>query len=202
MSPPGFLHLSAYYSPAHQRKLLGLVEDIASKAPPYRPAMPRSGKPLSVLMTNAGRFGWVTDKERGYRYQATHPITGVPWPDIPRTLLQLWQAVASYPAAPEACLINFYYGGAKMGSHVDADEEDFAAPVVSVSLGDEAVFHIGGLKRSDPKSRLILHSGDVVVMGGQARRAYHGIDRVRWGTSDLIPQGGRINLTLRRVTRP
>ena len=202
MFPSGFQHLPGYFSPEQQRKLLRLVDDVAALAVPYRPTMPRSGKPLSVMMTNAGQLGWVTDKERGYRYQATHPVSGAPWPPIPAALLRLWDDVTTYPAPPEACLINFYFEGAKMGSHVDADEDDFAAPVVSVSLGDEAVFHVGGPKRSDPKTRIVLASGDVVVLGGDSRRAYHGIDRVRPGTSDLIPGGGRINLTLRRVTMP
>lgn len=201
MYPVGFQHLRTYFALPEQRKLLSLVEDIARHAPPYRPAMPRTGKPLSVLMTNAGPLGWVTDKDRGYRYQPAHPVSGAPWPAIPPALLQLWDDVTGYAAPPEACLINFYGPGAKMGSHVDADEEDTRAPVVSVSLGDDAVFHIGGHRRSDPKTRVLLASGDVVVLGGEARRAYHGIDRVLIGTSDLIPAGGRINLTLRRVTR-
>jgi alkylated DNA repair protein (DNA oxidative demethylase) len=121
---------------------------------------------------------------------------------MPRLLLDLWLDVAGYSAPPEACLINFYSESARMGSHRDADEEDTAAPVVSVSLGDDSVFHLGGLKRSDPKVRVVLKSGDVVVLAGRARHAFHGIDRVLAGTSDLVPEGGRINLTLRRVTRP
>jgi len=121
---------------------------------------------------------------------------------MPRSLIDLWSDVAGYPALPEACLINFYSESARMGSHRDADEADISAPVVSVSLGDDAVFHVGGLKRSDPKLRVVLKSGDVVVLAGQARHAYHGIDRVLTGTPDLLPEGGRINLTLRRVTWP
>jgi len=152
-------------------------------------------------MTNAGPLGWVTDKDGGYRYQPTHPVTGEPWPAIPDLLTRLWDEVANYPAPPEACLINFYSAKSKLGSHVDADEEDTLAPVVSVSLGDDAAFHIGGHKRSDPKVRMVLKSGDVVVLGGAARRAYHGVDRLLTGTSRLVPAGGRINLTLRRVTR-
>lgn len=202
MVPSGFSHLSGYFDPHQQTELLARVGEIARGAPPYRPAMPRTGKLLSVEMTNAGPLGWVTDKDRGYRYQAMHPMTGVPWPPIPDMLLALWGDVAGYPAPPEACLVNFYSPGSKLGSHVDADEEDTLAPVVSVSLGDDAVFHIGGPKRSDPKTRLILKSGDVVVLGGAARHAYHGIDRILSGTSRLVPAGGRINLTLRRVTRP
>lgn len=157
---------------------------------------------MSVRMTNCGPLGWVTDQERGYRYQAVHPVTGYPWPAIPPALLDLWSQVSDYPAPPEACLINYYSSSARMGSHRDADEQDFSAPVVSVSLGDDAVFHVGGPRRADPKARMILKSGDVVVLGGEARLAYHGIDRMLPGTSDLLNEGGRINLTLRRVTKP
>jgi alkylated DNA repair protein (DNA oxidative demethylase) len=198
----GFKHLVAKLDPAAQRQLMDWVQGIFDQSPPYQPTMPRTGKPLSVLMTNAGRLGWVTDKDRGYRYQSTHPVTGEPWPPISDVLSRLWVEVAEYPAPPEACLINIYRAGAKMGSHIDADEEDTLAPVVSVSLGDDAVFHVGGLKRADPKMRLLLRSGDVVVLGSAARYAYHGVDRIVPGTSDLVPGGGRINLTLRRVTKP
>jgi len=172
------------------------------EAPLFTPTMPRSGKPMSVRMTNCGPLGWVTDKERGYRYQATHPVTGKPWPAMPEALLDLWREVAGYPAAPEACLVNYYSGDAKMGLHQDKDEEDFAAPVVSVSLGDSAIFRVGGLARKDPTQALELKSGDVVVLGGDDRLAYHGIDRILSGTSGLLPEGGRLNLTLRRVTKP
>ena len=155
---------------------------------------------MSVRMTNCGSLGWMTDKAGGYRYQATHPETGKPWPDIPAVLLALWCELAQFPAPPEACLVNYYAASARLGSHRDEDEAEKGAPVVSVSLGDDAQFHVGGLKRGDAKSRLLLRSGDVVVLGGMARMAYHGIDRVYAGTSDLLSEEGRINLTLRRVS--
>ena len=164
--------------------------------------MPRSGNPMSVRMTNAGPLGWVTDKERGYRYQATHPETGKPWPAIPQTLLDLWAALADDPHLPEACLINYYAGAAKMGLHQDRDEEDFTAPVLSVSLGDTGIFRVGGKSRKDPTQKFELKSGDVFVLGGEERLAFHGIDRILPGTSDLLEEGGRFNLTLRRVTKP
>jgi alkylated DNA repair protein (DNA oxidative demethylase) len=164
--------------------------------------MPRSGKPLSVRMTNCGPLGRVSDKDGGYRYQAAHPETRRPWPAMPQRLLNLWNALANYGHYPEACLINYYSAGAKMGSHRDADEANLAAPVVSVSLGDDAVFHVGGRERSSIKRRVVLKSGDVVVLGGEARLAYHGIDRVLPGTSSLLAEGGRFNLTLRRVELP
>ncbi len=198
----GFNYHASYLSRARQERLVAAVWAIVAEAPFYVPAMPSSGKPLSVRMTNCGPLGWLTDRFGGYRYQATHPATGRPWPPIPDDLLALWTEVADYQAPPEACLINYYTDQSRLGSHRDADEADTVAPVVSVSLGDAAAFHIGGLKRSDPKQRMRLGSGDVVVLGGASRHAYHGVDRVFAGTSDLLPEGGRINLTLRRVTVP
>jgi alkylated DNA repair protein (DNA oxidative demethylase) len=186
---------------AEQARLLKEIRAIVAAAPLFVPTMPRTGKAFSVRMTNCGPLGWVSDKAGGYRYQATHPATGRPWPGLPRDLLSLWEEVAGLTRPPEACLINYYAPGAKMGSHRDEDEEDRGAPVVSISLGDDATFHIGGLKRGDAKRRLLLKSGDVVVLGGAARLAYHGIDRIHPGTSNLLAEGGRFNLTLRRVTR-
>ena len=187
---------------AAQAALLAELRRVIAQAPLFTPTMPRSGKPMSVRMTNCGPLGWVTDKDGGYRYQATHPVTGKPWPAMPEALLGLWREVAGYPADPEACLVNYYVGDAKMGLHQDKDEEDFAAPVVSVSLGDSAIFRVGGLTRKDETQALELKSGDVVVLGGDDRLAFHGIDRILPGTSALLPEGGRLNLTLRRVTKP
>lgn len=198
--PAGVRWLRGCFDRDRQRQLLADVRDVVAVAPLYTPTMPRTGRPLSVAMTNAGRLGWVTDKALGYRYQATHPATGRPWPPIPDPLMELWRREAGYLAPPEACLINFYVASAKMGSHQDVDEQDFAAPVLSVSLGDDAVFHVGGTRRGDAKVRIMLRSGDVVILGGPARTAFHGIDRILAGTSDLLAEGGRINLTLRRVT--
>jgi alkylated DNA repair protein (DNA oxidative demethylase) len=195
-------YLPAKLGAKRQLALLRELRAVMEEAPLFTPAMPRSGKPMSVRMTNCGPLGWVTDKERGYRYQATHPVTGRPWPAMPQMLLDLWDEVARYHAPPEACLVNYYDGGAKMGLHQDKDEEDFAAPVLSVSLGDTAIFRAGGSSRRDPTRKFELKSGDVVVLGGEDRLAFHGIDHVLAGTSDLLPEGGRINLTLRRVKKP
>ncbi len=185
---------------AAQKRLLRAVQQVIAEAPFFTPKMPKSGVPFSVRMTNCGPLGWVSDKHRGYRYQGQHLETGKPWPPIPEQLLDLWRQHADFNGLPEACLINLYGKGTKMGSHRDSDEKEPLAPVLSVSLGDDAVFHIGGPKRGDAKIRFTLRSGDVVVLGGGSRFAYHGIDRVLAGTSDLVPEGGRINLTLRRVT--
>jgi alkylated DNA repair protein (DNA oxidative demethylase) len=184
-----------------QAELLAALRSIIAVSPLFTPTMPRSGRLMSVRMTNAGPLGWLTDKERGYRYQATHPDTGRPWPAIPQMLLDLWDEVAGYAAPPEACLINYYAGRAKMGLHQDKDEEDFAAPIVSVSLGDTALFRAGGTSRRGPTRSFEISSGDVVILGGTDRLAYHGLDRIFPGTSDLLPEGGRFNLTLRRVTK-
>jgi alkylated DNA repair protein (DNA oxidative demethylase) len=195
-------YLPAKLGAKRQLALLNELRAVMEQAPLFTPTMPRSGKAMSVRMTNCGPLGWVTDKERGYRYQATHPVTGRPWPAMPQMLLDLWDEVARYQAPPEACLVNYYVGEAKMGLHQDKDEEDFAAPVLSVSLGDTAIFRAGGSSRRDPTRKFELKSGDVVVLGGEDRLAFHGIDRVLAGSSDLLPEGGRINLTLRRVTKP
>lgn len=195
-------YFPAKLNEAAQDSLLAELRRIIAEAPLFTPTMPRSGTPMSVRMTNCGPLGWVTDKERGYRYQPTHPMTGKPWPPMPQVLLDLWNEVSGYPAPPEACLINYYAGTAKMGLHQDKDEEDFAAPVLSVSLGDTGIFRVGGKSRKDPMQTFELKSGDVVVLGGKDRLAYHGIDRVLPGTSVLLPDGGRFNLTLRRVTKP
>jgi alkylated DNA repair protein (DNA oxidative demethylase) len=200
--PEGFRHLPGHFSPDAQTSLLEAVRAVVAQAPLYVPTLPRSGKEMSVRMTNCGALGWVTDTARGYRYQATHPVTGEPWPPIPGALLDLWAEVSDYPHPPEACLINFYSTAAKMGQHQDRDETDFDAPVVSVSLGDDCLFRIGGTKRTDPTVSLRLRSGDVAVLGGKSRLAFHGVDRIYPDTSTLLKNGGRINLTLRRVTKP
>ncbi|MGH6872080.1 MAG: alpha-ketoglutarate-dependent dioxygenase AlkB [Rhizomicrobium sp.] len=184
-----------------QAALLADVLALASRAPFYRPRMPRSGKPFSVEETNFGPLGWLSDAG-GYRYAPRHPYTDEPWPAIPAALIALWNATTGYRATPQCCLVNRYRDGARMGLHQDRDEAALDAPVLSVSLGDEALFRIGGPSRVGPTTGLWLRSGDVLVFGGPSRLAFHGIDRVLEGTSALMPGGGRINLTLRRVTPP
>ncbi len=197
---PGAILTPAYLDRAGQERLLAAVRAVLSAAPLYVPRMPKTGKAMSVAMSNCGPLGWVTD-EGGYRYQATHPHTGVPWPAIPEPLLAAWRDLAGYPHPPQACLINYYAAEARMGLHQDRDEQDFAAPVVSLSLGDTCLFRIGGTRRNDATRSLRLASGDAVVLGGEARLAFHGVDRIMPGSSTLLPEGGQINLTLRRVTQ-
>src|ERR1041385_1065688 len=199
---PGITLTASYLDRAAQEETLAAVRAVIAAAPLYVPRMPRSGKAMSVRMTNCGALGWVTDEARGYRYQATHLETGAPWPPIPEIILRAWQELSGYRHLPQACLINFYAADARMGLHQDKDEQDFSAPVVSLSLGATCLFRVGGLKRSDPTNSVRLASGDAVVLGGEGRLAFHGVDRILPGTSTLLPEGGRINLTLRRVTRP
>lgn len=198
--PPGIRHMPGYLSVDQQRALLDEIRAVVKAAPLYVPTMPKSGKPMSVRMTNCGALGWVTDKERGYRYQPTHPVTGEGWPPVPETLLALWREVASCPLEPEACLVNFYDPDARMGLHQDRDEQNLTAPVVSVSLGDACLFRVGGNRRDMPTKSIRLSSGDVVVLGGEGRLAFHGVDRIYPMTSALLKNGGRVNLTLRRVS--
>ncbi|MEM9524493.1 MAG: alpha-ketoglutarate-dependent dioxygenase AlkB, partial [Pseudomonadota bacterium] len=151
--------------------------------------------PMSVRMTSAGAQGWFADK-RGYRYIDTHP-DGQPWPAIPHALTAVWARLSGVACPPDCCLINFYGAGARMGMHRDEDEDDLRWPVVSVSLGDEALFRIGNRTRGGSTESVWLHSGDVVVMAEEARLSYHGVDRIRFGSSSLLRGGGRINVTLR-----
>ncbi len=192
---PGFLDRPS------QAVVLDAVDAVLAAAPFYAARMPGSGKPFSVRMSNCGPLGWVSD-ETGYRYQSRHPETGQSWPQMPTILLDAWKTLGDYQHPPESCLINYYGPAARMGLHQDRDERDFDAPVVSISLGDTCLFRIGGTRRSDPTRTVRLASGDALVLGGEARLAFHGVDRILPGTSTLLPQGGRINLTLRRVTRP
>jgi alkylated DNA repair protein (DNA oxidative demethylase) len=196
--PKGVRHIPGHLDRPAQQALLDDIRDVVRQAPLYRPEMPRSGKPFSVRMTNCGDLGWVADKN-GYRYQDRHPLTGAPWPPIPDRLLKLWEQLSGAAVAPQACLVNFYDASARMGLHQDRDESDFSAPVLSVSLGDSCLFRIGGTERGQPTKSFRLESGDIVILGGESRLAFHGVDRIYPMTSTLLKDGGRINLTLRRV---
>lgn len=181
---------------AGQAALVGAVRAVARAAPLVAPVTP-GGRRMSVRMTAAGRLGWITDR-RGYRYSPVHP-DGRPWPPIPDAVLAVWRALSGCAAEPDCCLINHYGPDARMGLHQDRDEGDFRFPVLSISLGDDGLFRIGGTERRDPTRSVWLHSGDVLVLEGAARLAWHGIDRIRPHTSRLLAHGGRINLTLRVV---
>ena len=197
--PNGIRHLPGYLDRPRQEALVEAVRAVVAEAPLFVPVMPGAGKEMSVRITNCGPLGWVTDKQRGYRYQPTHPVTGKPWPAIPVQLLDLWNNVAGYEKSPEACLVNFYKDDARMGLHQDRDEQDLAAPVLSISLGNTCLFRIGGNSRNDRTLSFKLSSGDIVILGGEGRLCFHGVDRIYPATSTLLKNGGRINLTLRRV---
>ncbi|WP_213775779.1 alpha-ketoglutarate-dependent dioxygenase AlkB [Bradyrhizobium sp. dw_78] len=204
--PAGLHYLPGYFDETAQGALVADVRQLLVEAPLFKQSMPKSGAPLSVRMSNAGDFGWVTDREGGYRYQTVHPVTGKRWPPIPTVFLDLWQGVTSEIEPPNMCLINFYDAGARLGLHQDKGESSLEAPVVSVSLGDEATFSVGGMVRKDPVRRLRLRSGDVVWFGGPSRLIFHGVEGIRPGTSPLLEEhgfaaSGRINITLRRIGR-
>lgn len=179
-----------------QEALVGDLRAVAQAAP-MRSPVTRWGKPMSVKMTSAGRLGWISDRH-GYRYEARHP-DGQAWPPIPASVLAIWHDVTGLARVPDCCLINYYGESARMGLHQDKDEGDFDWPVVSISLGDDGLFRMGEVDKGGSTESLWLQSGDVVVMGGAARLAYHGVDRIRFGSSRLLPDGGRINVTLRVV---
>lgn len=200
---PGVRLYRGYFDPAAQERLACEIGQAIARAPLFTPRMPRTGKEFSVRMSNCGPLGWVSDQQRGYRYEPRHPETGEPWPAMPRALLDVWADLADYPLPPEACLINVYGPEARMGLHQDRDESDFDAPILSVSLGADCRFRLGGRKRSDPTRTFALSSGDVLTLGGPARLRFHGVDKVLPGLAPNLPMpagGGRVNLTLRRVT--
>ncbi|MFS8036035.1 alpha-ketoglutarate-dependent dioxygenase AlkB family protein [Xanthobacter sp. AM11] len=196
---PGALWYREALDRAAQAALLADIRAVIAAAPLFVPTMPRTARPFSVRMSNCGPLGWVSDTS-GYRYQPFHPDTRLPWPPIPPALMALWATYAACPVPPEACLVNVYAADARMSLHQDRDEADLTAPVLSVSLGDTALFRIGSDDRRGATRSLKLASGDIFLLSGPSRLAFHGVDRILGGTSTLLPEGGRINLTLRRVT--
>jgi alkylated DNA repair protein (DNA oxidative demethylase) len=189
---------------AEQIAILDDVAKIMEEAPPFRPQMP-TGPMMINSLTNCGPLGWMSDK-RGYRYEPTHPTTGKPWPPIPPAVLKVARETAAETGSdfePDACLVNIYASDGRLSLHRDYDEADYAWPIVSLSFGNDADFQLAGLKRTGPSQTFTLHSGDVFVLAGASRLRYHGVKRIRPGTSPIdhkaIPPGGRINLTLRRA---
>ncbi|MCY1240638.1 Alpha-ketoglutarate-dependent dioxygenase AlkB [compost metagenome] len=197
--PKGIKHIPGFLDRTHQEQIVEAIRGVVAEAPLFVPEMPKTGKPMSVRMTNCGPLGWVTDREKGYRYQPQHPGTGRPWPPMPDILLEIWNAVSASDKQPEACLVNFYSEEARMGLHQDRDERDLGTAVVSISLGDSCLFRVGGKERGGQTMSFRLESGDIVVLGGEGRLAFHGVDRIYPATSTLLKNGGRLNLTLRRV---
>ncbi|KAF0124415.1 MAG: 2OG-Fe(II) oxygenase [Methylocystaceae bacterium] len=202
---PGAFHYPRFLDAAAQAALAEELAEVIAAAPLYVSTMPKTGAPMSVRMTNCGALGWVSDKERGYRYEPRHPPTGNRWPAMPQRLLELWNELAHYHKPPEACLVNVYDATARMGLHQDKDESDFDAPILSVSLGADCRFRLGGTRRGDRAIAQTLSSGDALVLSGPARMRYHGVDRILPTIAAPLPRplaalGARVNLTLRRVT--
>jgi alkylated DNA repair protein (DNA oxidative demethylase) len=202
---PGAIHYPRWLDAAAQERLAFEIAAVIARAPLFVSRMPKSGLPMSVRMTNCGPLGWMSDRDRGYRYEPAHPETGAPWPPIPSMLLDAWAALTGYPKPPEACLINVYSDNAKMSLHQDRDESDFDAPILSFSLGADCRFRLGGQKRGDKTVAFTLSGGDALVLSGPARRVFHGVDRILPSILTPLPQqlaglGARVNLTLRRVT--
>ena len=202
--PEGVSLQRAVFGPDEVGRQLALVADVLARSAPFRPRM-KNGTPFGHDIANCGQLGWVSD-ERGYRYAKRHPETGVQWPPIPEALRRAATEAAERAGvpgfAPDACLINLYGPKGRMGLHQDRDEANFAWPIVSFSFGADAVFALGGLARRDPVTRFTLHEGDVLVLHGDARLRFHGIDRLRPVSGPrhpVVPEGGRINLTFRRA---
>ena len=188
---PGLLDRAAQESLVQQVRAVVRAAPLVQFQTPY-------GKPMTVHTTSSGEFGWTSDRS-GYRY-AARQANGAEWPAIPPVARDLWEQVSGGARSPESCLINFYAPDAKMGMHQDKDETDLTQPVVSISLGDQGLFRIGNTTRGGITESIWLQSGDVVVLGGEGRMKYHGIDRIRPGTSTLLDKPGRLNLTMRVVT--
>jgi len=202
---PGAFHYPGYLDISRQEAIAADIADVITRGPLYVSRMPKSGLPMSVRMTNCGTLGWVSDKDKGYRYEPTHPETGAPWPPMPQILLDAWRDLTGYPESPEACLVNVYDEAAKMGLHQDRDELNFDAPILSLSLGADCRFRLGGARRADKTIAFILSAGDALVLSGPARRCFHGVDRILPTVHSKLPApigrlGARVNLTLRRVT--
>lgn len=185
-----------------QEKLVEDIRSVIKEAPLLHPFM-KNGQKFNLRLTNCGSHGWFSD-DKGYHYSPTHPETKKPWPAMPQSIHDLSVALAKECGfetfKPQSCLINHYEGTGRLGLHQDKDELDFSQPIVSISLGDECIFQFGGIKRTDPITDHRLKSGDCVVWGGDLRLAYHGVKKVIAGSCNLLPNGGRYNLTIRQVT--
>lgn len=181
-------------------ELLKALEVVVQQAP-FRHLITPGGHTMSVAMTNCGRLGWVSDR-KGYRYQELDPLSDKAWPDMPELFLQLAQKAAKEAGyqrfQPQACLINRYQPGSKMSLHQDKDENNKAAPIVSISLGVNATFLFGGLRREDPCRKLTLQHGDAVVWGGASRFCFHGVQTLKDNEHSLLGRQ-RINITFRQI---
>ncbi len=195
----GAVLLRGFALPIEAALIAGIGEIVAQA--PFRHMVTPGGHQMSVAMTNCGSAGWVTDRS-GYRYDGIDPESRTPWPAMPASFRELAARAAADAGfdgfVPDACLINRYQPGARMSLHQDKDEDDFSAPIVSVSLGLPAIFLFGGLKRSDKPRRFRLEHGDIVVWGGPSRLFFHGVAPLADGEHALLGRQ-RINLTFRKA---
>ena len=200
--PDGFTLRRGFVGAEEQAQLFAALAGVVAAAPPSQHRT-KGGGTFSAALTNCGQVGWWSDT-RGYRYVATSPLTGLVWPPIPGVFIEFIQrlmAETPWPDfAPDACLINYYTTGAKMGLHQDKDEADFAQPIITVCLGDAADFLVGGFARADKPVAFRVASGDVLVMGGASRMRFHGVRKVHTGTSPVAGLNGRYSLTFRKAT--
>lgn len=198
---PGFHHLAGFVDHNGQARLVAWARELCRRAPLVRPVMP-NGTPMSVRVTNAGAAGWWSDPKGGYRYTEHHPETGERWPSVPQWLLALGNAAltkAGEPPAPfDCCHVVYYEDDAKLGMHVDRSEQDLEQPVVTISLGSDATFLMGGRERNDPVQRYMLASGDACVMAIPARNWYHSIAKLHPTMGSML-RAGRLSLTIRRA---
>ena len=197
----GFFLLKSKLTKVTQQEVLAAARAVVRSAPLFRPSMP-SGQSFNYSMTNCGDLGWVADRS-GYRYQQTHPHTFKAFPAMPQVIKDLAIVIAKETGNdnfyPQSCLINLYRKGEKLGMHKDNTEENLSAPIISVSLGCTGIFILGGFLRTDETKQYIVQSGDVIVMGGESRNFFHSFKGIVPNTSNLLKDGGRLNLTIRQV---
>ncbi|MGB0494861.1 MAG: alpha-ketoglutarate-dependent dioxygenase AlkB [Kangiellaceae bacterium] len=162
------------------KPLLDKIKSL-TKIAPFNKMMTPNGHNTNIPFTNCGEFGWTSDLS-GYRYSRINPITKQSWPLMPKTFFTLAQDAAKNAGfenfTPDACLINQYSIGSKLGAHQDKNEKDFTQPIVSVSIGLPAVFQIFGNTRSGVEVSYHLQDGDVMVWGKSARLIYHGVKTI------------------------
>ncbi len=197
----GFFLLKSKLTKVIQQEVLAAARAVVKQAPLFRPSMP-SGQSFNYSMTSCGELGWVADRH-GYRYQQLHPYTFKVFPAMPQVIKNLAVEIARETGNddfyPQSCLINLYRKGEKLGLHQDSTEENKSAPIISVSLGDSGIFVLGGCLRTDETKPYIVQSGDVIIMGGESRNFFHAFKGTVPNTSNLLKNGGRLNLTIRQV---
>jgi Alkylated DNA repair protein len=195
------LHLKQYLNTSQQKRFLELARQIPLISPLFQPVMP-NGKQFNCKMTSCGDFGWISDRN-GYRYDRLHPFTHQPFAPMPKEFsdlaIKIANSIGEFDYKPQSCLINYYPISGRLGIHQDNTEKNLVPAIISISLGDDAIFAIGGNKYSDRIHEILLKSGDILVLHGNSRLFFHGIKRIVPFTSNLLKNGGRLNFTIRQV---